>query len=245
MLKVTHIATAGALFICSTAAVAQDPTGSPARQAQDIFDVSIKDSDYFEVMFRNDPQLLAQSYSDALRFASCAAKLNRGAVGSVLTADAGSQQEARAIRDLSKRYGTCIARRSSVPPLVMRGAMAETLWKQVGADPNPAKRQSIDIADVEIFIRAAPRGETLAKSAGLPLSWVSRCQVMALPLQSAKVLAAQPGSNEELAEATTLYAASNVCGVLKGLGKTPVTAVRASLADALYQDGVRVASRVK
>jgi hypothetical protein len=126
--------------------------------------------------------------------------------------------------------------------VLIRGALAETMWKQAGANPNPAKRTSVAVEDVEAFIKAAPLGELKTKVAGLPVSSVARCQVMALPAESASVLAAQPGSKEEHAAAVQLYAGSNVCGVLKGLGKTPATLVRAALADALYQDSARVAS---
>ena len=245
MRSARHVTVAAALICCSSVAAAQDPSGSPARQAQDIFNVDIKDSDYFEVRMRDDPRQMASSYSDALRFAACAARMDQQATTSVLSVDAGSDKEARAISDLSKRYRNCAVRRAAFASFVMRGAIAEALWKQAGANPNPAKRQSVDIADVESFIKAAPLGETQAKSAGLPISWVARCQVMALPLESAKVLAAEPGSKEEIAAAQTLYAGSKVCGVQSGLGKTLVTAVRSALADALYQDGVRLASRVR
>jgi hypothetical protein len=241
---VIFMATASILFGFSSAGVAQDPTGSPARQAQDIFNVDIKESDYFEVMFRN-PGLAADTYANALRFGSCAAKMNQAPMRSLLAADAGSDAEMRAIRDLSRRFGACVVQRTSVSPLLIRGAIAETLWKAAGANPNPAKRSSIGIEDIEVFIRAAPLGERKTKAADLPLSVVSRCQVMAMPTQSAKVLAAPAGSKEEQAAAEALYAASKICGVTKGLGKTLSIAVRAGLADAFYQDAIRVAPVVR
>ena len=245
MSKVTCVIAAAVLLGFSSAAVAQDPSGSPARQSQDIFDVDIKDSDYFEVMFRDDPRKVSQTYATALRFGSCAAKINSQAIRSVLAVDAGSDAEMRRIRDLSRRFGPCVVQRTSVPPLLMRGAIAETLWKEAGANPNPAKRTAVDIEDVEGFIKAAPLGERNTQAGGLPLSWVSRCQVMALPTQAARVLAAPAGSREEQSAAEALYAASKVCGIINGLGKTPSTAVRAGLADAFYQDGVRLASTAK
>lgn len=236
----------GAVLLSMVAAApAAAQTGSPARQNQDIFDVRNKESDYFEHIFRGSPQIAAESYSGALRFASCAVKLDSAAAVSVLAADAGSDEEARALRTLTRRLGNCALRRDSVPPLVMRGAIAETLWKQAGANPNPAGRQSVDISDVESFIGAKPLGEMVVKTGGLPLSWVSRCQVMALPNLTAEVLAAEPGSKEEQAKAEFLYANSTVCGVQRELGRTPVIAVRAALADALYQDGRRPTLPVK
>ena len=224
-----------------TAAPASAQTGSPARQTQEIFDVRNKESDYFEHIFRGTPQLAAESYSEALRFASCVAKLDRGGAVSVLAADSGSDAEARAIRDLTRRHRGCTVTRTSVPPLVLRGAFAEALWKQAGANPNPANRESVEISDVESFIKASPRGEMTIKTAGMPISWVSRCQVMALPNKAAEILAAEPGSLKEKTEAESLYASSRVCGVQQGLGRTPVIAVRAALADALYQNGYRSA----
>lgn len=226
------IATLSIVFTAPAAA----QTGSPARQNQEIFDVRNKESDYFEHIFRYGAQGGAAGYTNALRFASCVAKFDQSAASAVTAADAGSDSEARAIRELMRRYKTCAATRDSVPPMVVRGAIAETLWKQAGANPNPSKRDSVEIAEVESFIKASPKGEASVKTAGMPLSWVSRCQVMALPNKAAEILAAEPGSAKEKAEAETLYANSRVCGVQKGLGTTPVVAVRAALADALLQN---------
>lgn len=215
-------------------------SGSPARQNQEVFDVSNKESDYFEHTFRNAFAAGSASYANALRFASCAVPLNSAGAAALLGTDAGSAAEARGLREFTKRHGVCAVSRESISPMIVRGAIAETLWKQAGANPNPAKRSTVQIEDVEGFIKAAPLGEQRAKSANLPLSWVSRCQVMALPEEAAKVLATAPGSEEEKSAAQALYAASNVCGVVKGLEKTSATLVRAGLADAFYQDARRV-----
>jgi hypothetical protein len=223
----------------TVAAQAAAQSGSPARQTQDMFDVRNKESDYFEHTFRAQPRVAADSYARALQLAICVAKLDGAVLNSVVATDAGSNEEARAIRTMTSRYRNCAATRESVPPLLVRGAIAEVLWKQGGANPNPLDRKSVDIADVESFIKASPRGEAGVKTAGMPLYWVSRCQVMALPNKTAEILAAEPGSAEEKAQAETLYASSHVCGVQKGLDQTPVQAVRAALADALYQDGRR------
>lgn len=214
--------------------MAQDVSGSPARQSQDIFDVRNKESDYFEHMFRNNPAQTSRNYSDALRFASCVAGIDGVGAAAVLATDAQSGEEARAIRTLVQRYKTCAPSRLSVPATLVRGAFAETLWKRAGADPNPARRTSIDMADVEGFIKMTPRGESAVKVGKIPIYWVARCQVMALPDQSAKVLAAPVGSEKERAEAQLLYANSKLCGVQDGLGHVPVAAVRSALADALY-----------
>lgn len=216
------------------ASLAQDVSGSPARQSQDIFDVRNKESDYFEHTFRNNPAQTTRNYSDALRFASCVAGIDATGAAAVLATDAGSGEESRAIRALVQRYKPCAPSRLSVPAALIRGAFAETLWKRAGADPNPARRTSIDMADVEGFIKMTPRGESLVKAGKMPIYWVSRCQVMALPDQSAKVLAAAVGSQQEKAEAQLLYANSKLCGVPDGLGRIPVAAVRSALADALY-----------
>lgn len=229
----------GIVLVAASAAPVLAQTGSPARQTQEIFDVSNKESDYFENTFRNSSAQVAPSYVNALRFASCAAKLNSRAAAAIMSVDAGSAGEERALREFAKRNGTCAVTRGSVSPVIVRGAVAETLWKSAGANPNPAKRSTVGIEDVENFIKAAPLGEQRMKSANLPLSWVSRCQVMALPEDAAKVLQAQPGSREEKAAAEALYGKSNVCGVVKGLEKTPATLVRAGLADAFYQDSRR------
>jgi hypothetical protein len=228
------------LSVLATAPAAAQ-TGSPARGSQEIFDVRNTERDYFENTFRNNPRLAAESYSGALRFASCAVKFDQAGVASVLASDSGSDVEGRAIRDLTRRLRGCAVSRDSIPPLVLRGALAEALWKQGGAKVNPAKRDSVEISDVESFIKASPRGDMTVKTAGMPISWVSRCQVMALPNKAADVLAAEPGSAKEKAEAEALYANSRVCGVQKGLEKTPVIAVRAAIADALYLDGRRSA----
>lgn len=229
---------AGALCASiSTVAPAQDaPSGSPARNAQDVFDVRNKESDYFENTFRKSPKVAAEVYARTLNFASCLTQADTGAAASVLDADAGSKDEARAIQHMSRRYSRCIPRRETVAPIMIRGALAETMWKQAGANPNPTNRTSVDVADVENFIKMSPRGESATKAGNLPLYWVSRCQVMALPDQSAKVLAAAPGSDAERKEAATLYANSKLCGVENGLGDLSVAAARAGLAEALYRN---------
>jgi hypothetical protein len=223
---------------CAVAASAQ--TGSPARNTQEVFDVRNKERDYFEHAFRNSANEGPEAYSNAISFASCTARLNAAATAKVLSFDAGSKLEDGAMRDLSKHYGTCAIKRTSTPPIFVRAAIAEVLWKQAGADANPAKRSSVEIEAVEIFIKTLPLGEQKTKVANLPLSWVSRCQVMALPTEAARVLATNPGSLEEKAAAEVLYAKSNVCGVVGGLEKTPSLLVRAGLADAFYQDSRRV-----
>jgi hypothetical protein len=234
-----RIFSAGVLLLALAFPVPAVSQSSPARAAQDVFDVRNKESDYFEHVFRGDAGLAADSYSGALRFARCVGKLDPAGLSSVVAADAGSGAEDGAIRSLARRYKNCAVRRDSIPALVMRGAIAETIWKQSGADPNPGKRSSVDVADVANFVKAEPLGEMAVKVAGTPLSSVSRCQVMALPDQSAKVLATEPGSSEEKAEADALYVGSRVCGVQKALDRIPSVAVRAALADAFYQDSRR------
>lgn len=225
------------------AVVAQDVSGSIARRTQDIFDVRNKESDYFEHTFRNNPAQATRNYSDALRFASCVAGIDVQGVEAVLATDGGSAEEARAIRALVQRYRTCAPSRLSIPATIVRGAIAETVWVRAGSDPNPGKRTSVDIAEVESFIKMAPRGESAVKAGNMPIYWVARCQVMALPDQSAKVLAAPVGSDKEKAEARLLYANSKLCGVRDGLGQIPVAAVRSALADALYFNQRVVAGR--
>ncbi|QIK79749.1 hypothetical protein G7077_13385 [Sphingomonas piscis] len=234
MLKVAFAAPAVlSAVLMSQVAVAQ---GSPARANQEVFDVSNKESDYFENTFRNATPQGGDTYANVLRFATCAARLNPAGVAAILNYDAGSSQELGAIRDLTKRYGSCAITRRTIQPVMLRGAVAEILWKQAGADPNPSKRSSVGIEEVEDFIQASPRGEQKFKAANLALSWVSRCQVMALPTEAAAVLSTTPNSLEERAAAQALYAKSTTCGVVKGLEKTPPTLVRAGLADAFYQD---------
>jgi hypothetical protein len=232
------VAIAGFAGLFPAASLAQS---SPARSAQEVFDVSNKESDYFEHTFRHGATATGDDYAKSLSFAGCLARISPQAAASVLTVDAGGGAEAKLIRDISKRYSACAATRATVSPVLVRGAIAETLWKQAGANPNPKKRTTVDIEDVESFIKAAPLGEQRVKAANLALSWVSRCQVVALPKEAAAVLAARPGSPEEKAAAEALYGRSNVCGVMKGLETTPPTLVRAGLADAFYQDG-RMAS---
>lgn len=244
MRSVARIAAAAAVLFSSSVVVAQDQ-GALARQAQDILNVDIKDSDYFEMMFRDDPRSAAETYSGTLRSAACASTRDSNRASSVLAADAGSAQEARAIGELVRRHGRCVVGRQSVPAAVVRGALAEVLWEKAGANPNPSNRSELDFSEIEAFFQSRPRGEMVTRSARLPLSWVSRCQVMTLPRQSAKVLATEPGSSAERLEIQTLYAKSGGCGVSTGVGDMPLILGRAALADALYQNQARSALALK
>lgn len=238
-MRIVEIVIAAALLAIPTTAFAQDPSGSPARQTQDITDVPISESDFFHERFGKDTGGAAEAYSDSLRFAGCVIRMSEQGARTLLTLDSGSREEERQIRNILQRHKACAVRRASVPGVLLRGAIAETLWKNAGANPNPMKRTSVDIEDVENFIKAKPMGDGSNKAGGLPIYWVARCQVMALPEQAAKVLKATPGSAEEKAEVTALYSGSTVCGVTKGLEKTHAILARAALADAFYLDGNR------
>ena len=236
----------------------QPPPPQPPPEARpgndrDIFDSRITDSYFFGHLFRYAPDIAAEAYASALSFASCAARLNRRAAHAVLDADAGSVEEEQAMIKLVRRLRTCIVSRSSVPTMYMRAALAEALAKQVGVHPNARRRGTVGITDVRWnvvpietglvlgdvyvgrFIKMKPAGETRIRVSGYPIFWIARCQVMTLPAQVEKVLAARPGTLQEKAAATDLYARSRFCGVEGKLGKTPVLAVRSSLADALYR----------
>lgn len=238
----TRVIFVAAIFstLAAPAFAQSEMTRSAAREAQDIFEVSNKESDYFEHIFRGNTPQSASAYNEALRFATCATKLNHRAAASVLASDAGTAKETGALRELTRRQANCAITRASLSPVFVRGAIAESLWKSAGANPNPAGRNTVALDDVEAFIKAAPLGEQRVKSANLPLSLVSRCQVMALPADAAKVLQAIPGSKDELAAAEALYRNSKVCGVANGLENTSALVARAGLADAFYQDGLRV-----
>lgn len=213
-----------------------DPSGSPARATQDMFDVGNKESDYFEHNFNNNIRAASESYADSLRFANCAVRMNSKAVGGVLANDAESAEERTALSSLTRQMKGCAVRRDSVSALFMRGALAEALWKEAGANPNPTNRNSIDLGEIEAFMVAKPAGTMSARVSGMPLSYLARCQVMVQPTLAANVLSTEPGSAEEKAAAEALYAKSTPCGIKDGLGKTTSLEVRASVADAFWSD---------
>lgn len=226
----------GALALTPSPSFGQ--SGSPALANSDVYMNNQLDELRYELNFRKNPGSATEAYRSASRFASCVVRFDDRRSAAVLAADAGSVQETAAFGALTRRYGACINGSEGVPSLLLRGALAEALWVRRGAVANPSKRTSVDMSEIETFFKTSPRAELASKVGTLPIGWISRCQVMALPTLSAAVLKAPPGSTEERTAAAALYAKSEVCGV-KELGNAIVPYTRASLADALYQDAVR------
>jgi hypothetical protein len=227
-----------ALAVMTIASPALAQSGSPARASSDVFGNTQLDELNYEQGFRKDPASAAEAYRMASRFATCVTRFDSKRSAAVLAADAGSGAEAAALTALARKYGSCVGATGGVPSLLLRGALAEALWTKGGSIPNPSKRTKVDMTEIESFFKTSPRSEMLSKVGTLPLGWVSRCQVMAMPSLSAAVLKAVPGSPEERAAAAALYSKSSVCGV-QSLGDTIVTYSRATIADALYQDTIR------
>ncbi|WP_344707650.1 hypothetical protein [Sphingomonas swuensis] len=208
--------------------------GSPARQAQpDTFDNRIRERDFFEHSLQADRGFSARSYATALTFAGCANGLQPAAVAAVLQTPAASREEEAAVQRLVSQVRAC-GRREGVHPALLRGALAEVSWKATAPAASAAPAE-ISIDDVESFIKRGPAGEARIKVNNLPIASVARCQVLALPAAAREVLATPAGSPQEQAAAARLYGGSRLCGGVEGLGKTPVVAIRAALADAFYQ----------
>lgn len=232
MVRLLAFAAAALGFIASPA-LAQVSGGIP--RVKERYEAPITDEYFFEGRFRENPAAAADTYSRALRFATCAARINAKISREVLTAAAGSTDETRILSKLAQRTRTCVVDHEVMPPIMLRGAIAETLWKGSGSIVNPTKRTEIELSEIENFVRAEPLGEMRAKVGTMPLSWASRCQVLILPRESAALLATKPGSSEEAALMTTIYGKSSVCGVPATLGGTGTIFARATMADALYQ----------
>lgn len=233
------VAKIAAVLLVAASGAAQAQSGSPARAAQDVDMNDNPDELRYEQGFRVHPDAANEAYRAALQFAECAARVNPKGVASILSRDANSAAESAALANFARRHGSCVRSRQRTVPLLIRGALAETLWRQSGAPVNPTRRTSIAITDVEAFIAAKPTAERVAKSGTLALGWIARCQVLAMPSLSAAVLTAPPASPQERAAADALYGKSQTCGVTTGLGATLVPYVRAVLADAFYQEALR------
>lgn len=213
--------------------------GSPARRDSDVDMNDQRDELIYEQGFRKDPASAAEAYRVALRFAGCAARRDPRAARELLASDAGSAAEGVALTAVARRHRACVATRLAMPATIFRGAFAETAWAMNGSVANPRQLTKVDMSDIQSFFRAPPLGEVHTRAGRLPLSWVARCQVMALPSMAARLIATAPGSNEERAAVTALYARSGVCGIDRGVGDMVVAYARSSVADALYQNLVR------
>ncbi|QIK79627.1 hypothetical protein G7077_12650 [Sphingomonas piscis] len=211
------------------------PYDNPSRRGQpELFDFRQKESVFYEKALRQDWNT-ALTYMQTLTFATCAMRVGGGqkAVASSLKHSAGTSSEWVALNRLAKRYASCAPTIGRVDPAVLRGAVAEAMWKSNSIVPQAATSTPTGEYLAGLF-EIQPRGDVRNRFENIPMSWLGRCAAFAMPDQSAALLKSNPGSPEEKSATAALIAASDRCGLKPSELPLDVATYRAAVADALY-----------
>lgn len=160
-----------------------------------------------------------ESYSAALQFARCVARLDGEAPGRLLKTPMGRDDDRSALFDLARQQRGCAGQMAAVSPILLRAALAESTLRQHRTGSRGEPQTAVGIP---------------AEVQGFPLMRVARCQLAYAPDMVWKLLGTQPGGAGERAAAEALFGSVPQCSA-GGLGGIHPTVARLALVDAAFQ----------
>ena len=226
-----------AALLTSTGAQAQStptptPTPTPPPSAPAEMNWAIRNPNAsFEDNF-NSKVLLgsrlepAKKYAAAKTVVDClirrAPKEAGSMVGGPMTSD---ENYAALTKALSRRYSRCVENGASgISMALVNGALAEELLRKENATLE-SRAMKVDVTAAEKFYGAG-QSPTMAS--------IGRCLAIYSPGMSKDVLLSSPGSAEEKAALSSLFAKSPECGVRATPADIPIEEQRSAVASGLY-----------
>ena len=222
--RAAHLTAAAILLALTTPGFAQDRFGftqSVMRERQaavgEVGADKIADR-INDWAYRSGINSTSNSYSAALQFARCVVRFDKAAADRLLVTPIGDPRDRAALVKLVSENRACAGEISSVSPVLLRAALAETAL----TDRNTATTKSAASVGIPEVVL------------GYPLLDVARCHVTFAPASVSRLLSTSPGTKAERVAAETLFTSVPQCATTSGLGRIAPTVVRLALVDAAY-----------
>lgn len=174
------------------------------------------------------PSMDADAYRYAREMGDCLVESMgdevEGFLGTAFTDEDGSIRIQAA--DMKLRTACIMQHGHLVPRATLSAALAETFLERAGASFED-RAMSVDVNDAEEYTGLVP-------GAAIDFEMIGRCAAVYSPGLVQKVLATEPGTDDERDAINALYASTPECGVAKAPRKVPVGYQRSVFATGLY-----------
>lgn len=218
-----------ALIVCAALA-ATSPAhaqfkGTPAQERAKT--TSFRQSfESREIM--GDPTKAVEIYGRTHVVAKCIAGIAGSKAGGLLGGELAGDASYRAFsRNLERRYQTCTNVDPNLPPILVSGALAETLVVGDGGASLEDRAKTVNVTEAEEFFGGLDGTLTMETIAG--------CLSVYSPGMVYKVLGSEAESPEEISALNVLFARTPECGISAPPADIARIYQRGALATALYQ----------